>query len=235
MGLGTKLRSMVSANFVVTNDEKEEEEFLEVKKPRVAATTNVMPTAAAAPEPDLAPIAVVSVAPVVSVVPVVSESTVPIVKSEDELTPEAVYRMLASLPDNLPMRVKRTAVRNAIQNQGKSAGVDLENILGEATWKKMQMAQRLQSVHQEHKQAMDIIEAEMQRLKSKQTEIQFEFATAQEQLQEQMGQMDRVIQFLGTDLAGGAPAPVFATGSGDELPPHLREETANRLLGIGAE
>ena len=218
MNLAKKFRDLVNNNLVETHAKatSEDDDYLD------APTAPTAPTVAA--------IAL----PVVEQIPSPSEPAVVAATVEEALTPESVYQMLSSLPDNLPMRVKRAAIRNAIQNQGKEQGADVEMILGEATWKKMQMTQQLKQFDEQHTQATQALNAEIESLLKRRDGINSEFDGLREEAITQMEQMDRVIQFLGTDLAGGPGATTFASGNamGSELPPHLREETASRLLGI---
>ncbi|MBB6051716.1 hypothetical protein [Armatimonas rosea] len=236
MNLAKKLRELVNNNLVDTNTAnttQEEEDYLELpgvaSKRTVAEASAATPQAVVAPPAPAAPVAVEPAAPVVEPV---AEAGVPVVSLGDSLSPESVYQMLSSLPDNLPMRVKRAAIRNAIQNQGKDQGADVETILGEATWKKMQMTQQLKQFDEQHHSATQALNAEIENLLKRRDSINAEFDKLRDEVVGQMDQMVRVIQFLGTDLAGSPGTPTFATGHTAELPPHLREETAGRLLGI---
>lgn len=231
MNLAKKLRELVNNNLVDTNGKaaaEEEDDYLELPG-TVAKRAVAEPAPVAVAQPVvIEPVATVE-APTAEVA---SDPSVPIVAAGDSLSPESVYQMLSSLPDNLPMRVKRAAIRNAIQNQGKDQGADVETILGEATWKKMQMTQQLKQFDEQHVSATQALNAEIENLLKRRDSINGEFDKLRHEVVEQMDQMDRVIQFLGTDLAGSPGTPTFATGHTAELPPHLREETAGRLLGI---
>jgi hypothetical protein len=231
MNLAKKLRELVNNNLVDTNAKttaaEEEDDYLEM--PGAVAKRAV-----AEPAPVVAAPQVVEPVPAIEAptAEAASDPSLPIVAAGDSLSPESVYQMLSSLPDNLPMRVKRAAIRNAIQNQGKDQGADVETILGEATWKKMQMTQQLKQFDEQHVSATQALNAEIENLLKRRDSINGEFDKLRLEVVEQMDQMDRVIQFLGTDLAGSPGTPTFATGHTAELPPHLREETAGRLLGI---
>jgi hypothetical protein len=232
MNLAKKLRELVNNNLVDTNatNTPQEDDYLEL--PGVASKRTLAEASAAAAQAVAAPPAPVAVAPATPVVEVVADAGIPVVSLGEGLSPESVYQMLSSLPDNLPMRVKRAAIRNAIQNQGKDQGADVETILGEATWKKMQMTQQLKQFDEQHHSATQALNAEIENLLKRRDSINAEFDKLREEVVGQMDQMDRVIQFLGTDLAGSPGTPTFASGTSNELPPHLREETAGRLLGI---
>jgi hypothetical protein len=223
MRLGQKLRELVSSNIVGNNDDSDEDDYINIPNAKAAPAPQVsqpLPPPVAPPPP---PVETPMVVPGLEIL--TSAGNV-----GSELTPESVSQMISALPDTLPMRVKRAAIRNAIQQQGKD-GADVESILGEATWKKMQMIQRLQKLDAEHKSTLDAINAEIAQLAAQRDQITNSFNSQQTSISTEMGQIDRVIQFLGTDLAGSAP--VSGLGSrGEEVPPHLRDETAARLLGI---
>jgi hypothetical protein len=231
MNLAKKLRELVNNNLVDTNAHaasSEEDDYLDIPGTVTKRGTNEAPAPVVVASPiEVAVVeaAVVAAAPEVSV-----EVAVPEITAAGNLTPEAVYQMLSSLPDNLPMRVKRAAIRNAIQTQGKDQGADGETILGEATWKKMQMTQQLKQFDEQHASASQTLNTEIEALLKRRDSINTEFEKLRDEVHNQMDQMDRVIQFLGTDLAGTPGTPIFS--SNNELPPHLREETASRILGI---
>jgi hypothetical protein len=233
MNLAKKLRDLVNNNLVETSAKvtSDDDDYLDAPTPASKPVAAISQEEKPAPSPAIEAIALRSTE---SAPPAPEPGIVTTPVAEETLTPESVYQMLSSLPENLPMRVKRAAIRNAIQNQGKEQGADVEMILGEATWKKMQMTQQLKQFDDQHSQATQALNAEIEALLKRRDTINSEFDGLREEAITQMEQMDRVIQFLGTDLAGGPSATTFASGSGNssELPPHLREETASRLLGI---
>jgi hypothetical protein len=175
-------------------------------------------------------------------------------------TAEQAVNMLTALPENLPIAIKRKTVKATLDALGSPMGAAPEAIAQDATLKKDSLTNYLNSVVAQADEISGQATAEIEQLEAERAEVlaRIDAALAEHQARKaaveekrafawdscrrQIGLMDEVVVFFQENLEEPVnTAPVrrevepeeeYADG---ELPPHLANDTAYRLLGITGE
>lgn len=188
----------------------------------------------------------------------VREANLPAVR----FTAEQASKILAALPDDLPMRVKRMTVKATLDAVDPTAVIAPEDVVADAMLKKMHIAQYREALGEKvsaQKAAIEAdialtraeIEAQIARLEKeivRRQESIVSLEQARQRAAEECGkrihQMEEVVLFFQAEAAAAEPAaPVstIATAAAsapsvaepeDELPPFMRDSAVYRLLGL---
>jgi hypothetical protein len=157
-------------------------------------------------------------------------------------TAEQVAKVLAALPNDLPMHVKRLTVRATLEAADREIVIDPQDVVADAMLKKVHVAQYrdalrayVETVRRENGAEIERLQAEIERLKGASEAAEQKRRAADIACGERMTLMEQVVVFFQTE------APPVQTASGvddiedgddEELPPFMREDAVFRMLGL---
>jgi hypothetical protein len=178
-------------------------------------------------------------------------------KTPPILTALQVAEMINALPETMPMRAKRAVIRATIEAQGTASGTTADHILADATWGKMQINQQLNKEQEETNTQIRALEAQIVAQESLLASTRQRWGNLIESRQQTLRQYDNVFQFLGSEIVAENPIRMnFASAHNPELtlvlstedslkdssnshlaendllPPHLRDDSVRKILGL---
>lgn len=152
-------------------------------------------------------------------------------------TAEQALKLITALPEDLPMRVKRTTVKATLEAVSPTTADDARDVVADAMLKRVHVGQfrdalseRLETELRNRNEEMTRLRAELERLGGEVVEFQRRQKVVVEACDQHIHQFQQVVLFFQTEEAG-APA-VTQSADDDEIPPFMREDTVFRLLGM---
>lgn len=152
-------------------------------------------------------------------------------------TAEQALKIITALPEDLPMRVKRSTVKATLQAVSPETVEDASDVLADAMLKRVHVGQ-LRDALAEHveieirqrNEEIVRLRSELDRVSNEATEYQRRQKLFAESCENYINQFHQVVLFLQTEETNSQP--VIQTVEEDEIPPFMREDTVFRLLGI---
>jgi hypothetical protein len=171
-----------------------------------------------------------------------------------DLTAEQAVQILSRIPSELPLRIRRLAVKaslDILHLSGKEAG---ESVVFDAANKIVQITRLQETVDDEVEVQRAEIAAEIAELEAEIAQRQEVLAAAQRRAdtalancRQRAAELNKVLIFFDDDGSGGSGSRhqsnsgiTFSAGESDadehpdEAPPYLREESVMRMLGLGS-
>lgn len=161
-----------------------------------------------------------------------------------QLSAELLLKALAGLPPDIPRAARQTAIHVTVGSLTSAAGIPVSSVVADARLRHTRLEQFRDALLAEYVKdeepvcaAITALEAEIVAKQAELTQTQFELAaqkTKQEAARQNcallLSRLQEVVDCL--EPAAAPPAPRDTPGDDEEEPPHLREDSVLRILGI---
>jgi hypothetical protein len=155
-------------------------------------------------------------------------------------TAEQVAKVLAALPSDLPMHVKRLTLKATLEAVDRNAVIDPQDVVADAMLKKMHVGQYrdalrtyVETLLQGNAAKIERLQDEISRLKAASEAAEQKHHAAESACDGQMSLMENVVVFFQSEAASVQPHASGETEENeDELPPFMRDDAVFRMLGL---
>jgi hypothetical protein len=155
-------------------------------------------------------------------------------------TAEQVAKVLAALPNDLPMQVKRLTLKATLEAVDRNTVIDPQDVVADAMLKKMHVAQyrdslraHVEMLRQDNAAKIVGLQTEIDRLKAASESAEQKRRVAETACDEQMALMEQVVVFFQSETAQNLSAAGSTSDEDEEeLPPFMRDDAVFRMLGL---
>jgi septal ring factor EnvC (AmiA/AmiB activator) len=120
--------------------------------------------------------------------------------SAQTLTPQQVYQILDSLPENLSSEARSVALRHILKKYDSATEMAQESLLGQAVWQHAQAQQSLKQLISKHQKMLQELELSLGQLNQKLAECEDSYQEQRRSFEEKQKQLSQVLIYLGEDF-----------------------------------
>ncbi|MDX1932223.1 MAG: hypothetical protein SFU56_06435 [Capsulimonadales bacterium] len=153
---------------------------------------------------------------------------------------EQAAKVLAALPADLPLQVKRITVKATMEAVERTRAIEPQELVADAMLKKAHLSDyreefhgHVEALHQETDLEIERLQAEIERLRQLKASFDRKKRALNQAADERIAQMEQVIVFFQSEVAQELEqAKPLTVDDDEELPPFMRDDSVMKMLGM---